>query len=563
MHVTAFYTIGVDFGTESGRAVLVDISNGREIANSVYKYQDGVISDTLPGGGPKLPPDFALQNPSDYLHVFEKTIPAVLAASGVDASRVIGIGVDFTACTILPTDKNGQPLCWNPRFRNNPHAWVKLWKHHAAKAEAQTLNDVAVSRGESFLRRYGGKISLEWFFPKAWEILNAAPEVYAAADRIIEAADWVVWQLSGVECRNACCAGYKGLWAKDTGFPQPDFFAALDPRLKNIVSEKMSTNIVPAGTRVGGLTPAWAAKLGLPAGIAIAAANIDAHMAVPATTVVEPGKMVMVMGTSTCHMLLSDEQKTVPGMCGVVRDGIVPGYFGYESGQAAVGDIFAWYVENGVPARYLNEANQKGISVYELLEEKAANLKPGQSGLLALDWWNGNRSILGNADLSGLIIGYTLQTKPEEIYRALIEATAFGTYTIIKSHTDSGLPVHELYACGGLAERSSLLMQIYADVTGRSIRVAASSQTPALGAAMFAAVAAGSVNGGYDSVTDAATRMAGLKGQVYQPDPARHAVYEQLYSIYMQLHDHFGRNTTAMQDLRRLRNDTLAASGGL
>jgi L-ribulokinase len=345
MIVAGPYTIGVDFGTESGRAVLVDVSNGQEIAMAVYKYANGVIDETLPDGGPKLPPDFALQDPSDYLRTFETTIPAVLKDAGVASEQVIGIGIDFTACTILPTYADGRALCWDERFRSNPHAWVKLWKHHAAQPEATALNSVAAQRPDSFLPRYGGKISSEWFFPKAWQILDEAPEIYSAADRIIEAADWVVWQLSGEESRNSCTAGYKALWAKDVGFPPADFFASLDPRLKTIVRDKMSRDITPLGSKVGGLTPEWAAKLGLKAGIAIAAANVDAHVAVPATTVVEPGKLVMVMGTSICHMVLSTEAKNVEGMCGIVEDGILPGLYGYEAGQSAVGDIFAWFVE--------------------------------------------------------------------------------------------------------------------------------------------------------------------------------------------------------------------------
>lgn len=555
------YAIGVDFGTESGRAVLVDITDGREVASAVYEYSNGVIDEVLPDGGPQLPPDFALQDPTDYLRTFEHTIPAVVRESNAMAADVIGIGIDFTACTMLPTFRDGRPLCWDSRFRGNPHAWVKLWKHHAAQPEANALNAVAAQLPDSFLPRYGGKISSEWFFPKAWQILGEAPEVYAAAGRLIEAADWVVWQLSGVESRNACTAGYKAIWAKGSGYPPPSFFASLDPRLKNIVAEKMSERIVPAGTRVGGLTAEWARKLGLLPGTAIAAANVDAHVAVPATTVVEPGKMVMVMGTSICHMVLGTEQKMVEGMCGVVEDGILPGFYGYEAGQSAVGDIFAWFVDNAVPANYQDEALQAGLSVYELLEKKATRLAPGQSGLLALDWWNGNRSVLVDADLSGVLLGYTLLTKPEEVYRTLFEATAFGTNTIIKAFEAGGVPIDELYACGGLPERSPLLMQIYADVTGKSIKVAASSQTPALGSAMFAAVAAGTDNGGYETIVEAASAMAGLKDYLYTPDPTNHAIYQRLYAEYVQLHDYFGRGTNnVIKRLRRLREELLAKS---
>lgn len=550
------YTIGVDFGTESGRAVLVDITNGNEIASSVYRYANGVIDEILPEGGSALPPDFALQDPSDYLRTLTHTIPAILAESGVAPEQIIGIGTDFTSCTILPTDTHGQPLCWDSRFRPNPHSWVKLWKHHAAQPEATALSDAASRLEDSFLPYYGGKVSSEWFFPKAWQILDEAPDVYEATGRLLEAADWIVWQLSGTESRNACTAGYKALWNKETGFPPSSFLASLDTRLGDIVATRMSTDIVAPGTRVGGLIPEWAKKLGLPAGIAIAAGHIDAHVAVPATSVVTPGKMVMVMGTSICHMVLSAEKRAVEGMCGVVADGIVPGFYGYEAGQPALGDIFAWFVDNGVPGRYEAEAQQRGLSVYELLEERASALSPGESGLLALDWWNGNRSVLVDADLSGLIVGYTLTTKPEEIYRALFEATAFGTNRVIKAFEDAQVTVDELYVCGGLPQRSPLLMQIYADVTGKPLRVAASSQTSALGAAMFAAVAAGVQEGGYETIVEAAAAMARLKDRVYVPNADHYRVYQRLYAEYMQLHDSFGRGThDTMRRLKRLREE--------
>lgn len=548
------YTIGIDFGTLSGRAVLVDVATGEEVATAVYEYANGVIDRELPGTGEPLPPDTALQDPADYLRTFEVTIPQVMRESGVRPEQVIGIGIDFTACTMLPTKADGTPLCFLDEYRSNLHSWVKLWKHHSAQPYANRLNEIARERGENFLGRYGGKISSEWFFPKAWQILDEAPEIYAAADRLIEAADWVIWQLTGVETRNACTAGYKAIWSKREGFPAREFFAALDPRLADIVDEKMSRTILPQGARAGGLTPQMAEKLGLKPGTAVAVANVDAHVAVPAATVVTPNKMVMVMGTSICHLVLGEEQLEVEGMCGVVEDGILPGFYGYEAGQSAVGDIFGWYVDQGVPARYADEARKRGINLHQLLEEKASKLAPGESGLLAIDWWNGNRSVLVDADLTGVILGMTLATTPEEIYRALIEATAFGTRVIIDAFESKGLAIEELYACGGLPERNQLLMQIYADVTGRNIKVARSSQTPALGSAMFGAVAAGPEAGGYATITEAAARMAGLKDVVYRPDPDRAVIYEELYREYVQLHDYFGRGPNdVMKRLKALR----------
>lgn len=552
----AKYAIGVDFGTESGRAVLVDVHNGREVATAVYLYSHGVIDEKLPipNREIRLPPDWALQDPEDYLRTFQVTIPAVLKESGVDPADVIGIGIDFTACTMLPVKADGTPLCLLPEYRENPHAWVKLWKHHAAQPEADRINAVARQMGQKWLDRYGGKISSEWFFPKVLQILDEAPEIYAAADRLIEAADWVVWQLTGVETRNACTAGYKAIWSKREGFPDKAYFRALDPRLENVVDEKMSRDIRPLGERAGGLTEQAARWTGLRPGTAVAIANVDAHVAVPAATVTEPGRMVMIMGTSICHMVLGTEERLVPGMCGYVEDGIIPGYFGYEAGQSCVGDHFAWFVENCVPAAYEREAEARGLSLHQLLEEKAALLKPGESGLLALDWWNGNRSVLVDADLTGLLLGATLLTKPEEIYRALIEATAYGTRVIIDTFQQHGVPVYELVACGGLPEKNKLLMQIYADVTGREIKLAASTQTPALGSAMFGAVAAGKAAGGYDSIYEAARFMAHLKEETFRPIAANQKVYERLYTEYLRLHDYFGRGgNDVMKTLKKIK----------
>jgi L-ribulokinase len=553
------YTIGIDYGTESGRAVLVNVATGEEVATAVHPYRDGVIDEALPGSDTPLPPDFALQNPADYIDVLRETIPAVLRQGRVDAADVIGVGTDFTACTMLPIDQAGTPLCMLPQWRDNPYAWVKIWKHHAAQPEANRLNEIARERGERWLPRYGGKISSEWLFPKIWETLNKAPEVFTAAHRFIEAADWIVLQLTGQERRNSCTAGYKAIWHKQDGYPSDDFFAALDPRLRHVVDEKLSRHIYPLGGRAGGLTEEMARLTGLQPGTAVSIGNVDAHVSVPAVTVVEPARMVIIMGTSNCHMLLGTEERIVPGMCGVVEDGIIPGLFGFEAGQSCVGDHFAWFVENCVPPAVHDEARARGLNVHQLLEEKAARQRPGEHGLVALDWWNGNRSVLVDVDLTGMLVGATLATRPEDIYRALIEATAYGTRVIIEAFVDNGVPVREIVACGGLPERNRLLMQIYADVTGKEIRVGASPQAPAFGSAMFAAVAAGVEAGGYATIFDAAQRMARLKEVVYRPDPARKAIYDLLYAEYLQLHDTFGRGQNdVMKRLKALRQRVLA-----
>ena len=552
------YAIGVDFGTESGRAVLVETKTGKEIAASVYSYQNGVIDEQLPveGHPVSLEPEWALQDPEDYIRTFQKTIPDVLAQARIPPEDVIGIGIDFTACTMLPVKSDGTPLCILTEYRRNPHSWVKLWKHHAAQPEADKINATARRMAEPWLDRYGGKISSEWFFAKTLQILDEAPDIYNAADRLIEAADWVVWQLTGVEKRNSCTAGYKAMWSKREGYPKDDYFKTLHPHLEKVVDEKLSRTIYPIGENAGGLTAQAAEWTHLKEGTAVAIANVDAHVSVPAATVTEPGRMVMIMGTSICHMVLGEAEQRVEGMCGVVEDGIIPGLFGFEAGQSGVGDIFAWFLDNCIPAEYCIEAEKRGVSVHQLLEAKAALQKPGQHGLLALDWWNGNRSILVDVGLSGLLIGATLGTTPEDIYRALIEATAYGTRVIIEAFERNEVKVDELVACGGLPEQNKMLMQIYADVTGRNFKISASKQTPALGSAMFGAVAAGSRAGGYDTILDAAKHMAGLKDEAYQPIPENQKTYDRLYTEYLRLHDYFGRGeNNVMKTLKQIRDE--------
>lgn len=551
------YVVGVDFGTESGRAVLVQVLTGKQIATSVYPYQHGVIDQILPVPAPKvrLDPDWALQDPDDYIRTFKSTVPALFQRTGVDPADVIGIGIDFTACTMLPVAADGTPLCRLPEFRRNPHAWVKLWKHHAAQPEADRINATARQRGEAWLQRYGGKISSEWFFSKVLQILDEAPEVYNAADRMLEAADWVVWQLTGEEKRNSCTAGYKALWSKREGFPPDPYFAALDARLEHVVDDKMSRRIYSIGERAGGLTAQAAKWTGLAPGTAVAVANVDAHVSVPAARVTRPGTMVMIMGTSICHMVLGTQEKMVEGMCGVVEDGIIPGLYGFEAGQSGVGDIFAWFVDHAVPPEYHSSARKKQVDLHRLLEKEAAKLKPGESGLLALDWWNGNRSVLVDVDLTGLLLGATLATNAPEIYRALIEATAFGTRLIVEAFEEHGVAVNEFVTCGGLPEKNKLLMQIYADVTGRELKVAASQQAGALGSAMFGAVAAGEASGGYDSIFEAAECMARLKKESFKPIPSHRQVYDQLYAEYVRLYDYFGRGqNNVMKSLKRIKS---------
>lgn len=546
--------LGIDFGSLSGRAVLLNTETGSLVASAVHPYAHGFIEDRLPAGKEKLPPDWTLQDPRDYLAVLEQAVPAVLRQAGASAADVIGVGIDFTASTVLPVTQDGTPLCFLPDFRTRPHAYVKAWKHHAAQPEADRLNEIASARKEPFLSRYGGKVSAEWLFPKLWQILNEAPDVYQAMDRFMEATDWIVLQLTGRERRSSCAAGYKALWSRRQGYPPDDFFKALDPRLERVVDEKLSRQIWPIGDKAGEITPQAARLTGLLPGTAVAVGLVDAHVAAPAAGITDAGQLLMILGTSTCHMLLGRDEIPVPGICGVVEDGVLPGYFAYEAGQNCVGDLFDWFVKNNVPPAYHQEAVAQGESIHKVLREKVMRQKPGASGLLALDWWNGNRSVLVDGDLTGLLLGLTPATRPEEIYRALIEATAFGTRVILENFVSSGLPVDSLQACGGIADRDPFLMQIYADVTGREIRVSASRQTMAVGSALYGAVAAGQARGGFAGIREATGIISRVNDIIYRPIAENAAIYAKLYVEYRLLHDYFGRDgTVVMKRLKAMR----------
>jgi L-ribulokinase len=527
--------IGIDFGTLSGRAVVVAVRDGEELGSGVHEYANGVIDDVLPATGARLPPQWALQDPDDWLEVLHRAVPEALASAGVAPDQVIGIATDFTASTPLPVLADGTPLCRVPELAGRPHAYPKLWKHHAAQAQADRVNAVARERSESWLARYGGFISAEWEFAKALQVLEEDPEVYARTDRWIEAADWIVWQLCGHETRNACTAGYKAIH-QDGRYPSEDYLRALDERFANFVSDKVAAPLSPLGGRAGGLTAQAAAWTGLPEGLAVAVGNVDAHVTAPAARAIAPGQMLMIMGTSTCHVMNADLLTEVPGMCGVVDGGIVPGLWGYEAGQSGVGDIFAWLVDNTVPGRYHDEARERGLSVHEHLSQLAAAQEVGEHGLVALDWNNGNRSVLVDHELSGLIVGLTLATRAEDIYRALVEATAFGTRTILDTFAAAGVPVTELYAAGGLV-KNAFVMQVYADVTRMPLHVIGSEQGPALGSAIHAAVAAGA----YPNVFAASAAMGRVMRDAFVPDERRADAYEPLYEAYTRLHDHFGR----------------------
>ncbi|WP_396445036.1 ribulokinase [Actinomadura sp.] len=536
------YVVGIDFGTLSGRAVVVRVRDGAELGDGVHEYGHGVIDEALPSGT-RLGPDWALQAPQDWIDVLRYAVPKALAVAGVPASQVIGIGTDFTACTVLPATADGTPLC--ERYPDRPHAWPKLWKHHAAQPQADRINALAAERGEPWLRRYGGKISSEWQFAKGLQLLEEDPALYAEAERWIEAADWIIWQLTGTESRNICTAGYKGIY-QDGRYPSGEFLTALHPDFAGFPA-KLGHDLAPLGGLAGRLTARAAGWTGLPEGIAVAVGNVDAHVTAAAADAVRPGQMVAIMGTSTCHVMSSDSLAEVPGMCGVVADGIVPGLWGYEAGQSGVGDIFAWFVDNCVPGYYSQVAAAEGRTVHEHLTALAEAQPVGRHGLVALDWHNGNRSVLVDHDLSGLIVGQTLATRPEDVYRALIEATAFGARKIVETFEASGVPVEELVVAGGLM-KNTFLMQVYADVLRRPLSVIGSAQGPALGSAIHAAVAAGA----HPDITSAAAAMGRRVPSAYVPDRARADAYDDLYEIYLSLHDHFA-DGAVMHRLRALR----------
>jgi L-ribulokinase len=540
------YTIGIDFGTLSGRAVVVRVDDGQELASAVHDYEHGVLTQSLPVGDVRLPAEWALQVPEDYRCVLKTAVPEAISKAGIDARDVIGIGTDFTACTMIPVRADGTPLCELAAFTDRPHAYAKLWRHHSAQPQADRINAVAADRKEPWLNRYGGFISSEWEFAKALQILEEDPEVYRAIDRWVEAADWIVWQLCGSYVRNACSAGYKGI-LQDGRYPTREFLAAVNPEFTDFVGTKLAHPIGVLGHAAGVLTEEAAQWTGLPAGLPVAVGNVDAHVTAAAANSLEPGQLLAIMGTSTCHVLNSDVLREVPGMCGVVDGGIVAGSWGYEAGQSGVGDIFSWFVNNCVPASVHEQARVRGVSVHELLTEQASAQCVGQHGLVALDWHSGNRSVLVDHQLSGVIVGQTLATTCVDMYRALLEATAYGTRMIVETFVNNGVPVNELVVGGGLL-KNRLLMQIYADVVGLPLSTVNSAQAPALGAAIHAATAAGA----YQDVPAAAKQMGGRTRNAYLPIVDNVARYDELYAQYVTLHDWFGRGNAMMRTLREI-----------
>ena len=555
------YTIGLDYGTNSVRCLIVDVADGDELGTSVHEYETGEAGIILDPSDHNL----ARQNPADYIKGLEVTIKEAVAeakksSKDFDAGRIIGIGVDTTGSTPLPVDKDGTPLAMLDEFKDNPNAQAWLWKDHTGFAEAAEITALAEKEHPEYLAKCGGTYSSEWFFSKILHCLRTDPKVFDAAYSWVECCDYVPAVLTGVTRpeavkRSRCAAGHKAMFANDWGgLPAKDFLAKLDPKLGRL-HDRLYTKTDTVEVAAGNLTEQWAQKLGLRAGIPVAVGAFDAHLGAVGSGIA-PGRLVKIIGTSTCDMIVSEPGRQlpdIPGICGIVDGSILPGVYGLEAGQSAVGDIFNWFVN------YIQPAGQLEGS-HEALTEKAAKLKPGQSGLLALDWNNGNRTILVDQRLTGLLIGQTLHTRPEEIYRALIEATAFGALTIINRVEEYGVKVSEVINCGGIAEKNPLIMQIYADITGREMKISRSAQSCALGAAIAGAVVAGSKAGGYDNCPDAQAAMCGVKETTFKPIPENRKVCRQLYTLYKQLHDAFGTESfsgkmcNVMKDLLEIKD---------
>jgi L-ribulokinase len=554
------YSIGLDYGTNSVRTIIVNTANGREVAEAVWNYAHGDHGVIL-----ARDPNLARQNPADYVTGAEITIKKALALAkrsvrGFKPEQVVGLGVDTTGSTPLPVDSNGRPLALDRRFAKNPAAMAWLWKDHTGVAEAAEITELARQMRPQYLAKCGGTYSSEWFFSKILHCLRTAPEVFDAAHLWVECADWVPAMLTGTEAPDKltvgiCAAGHKAMYNEEWGgYPDSVFLSQLDPKLGELRS-RLRPRAYAIDRAAGNLTESWAKRTGLSAGIPVAVGAFDAHLGGVASGIA-PGILVKIIGTSTCDMMvapLSEKLPDIPGLCGIVPESILPGYYGLEAGQSAVGDIFNWFVN------YIQPLGKKNGS-HEALSAAAARVKPGASGLLALDWNNGNRTILVDQRLTGLLLGQTLYTTPAEIYRALVEATAFGALTIINRFEEYGVKVEQVVNCGGISEKNPLVMQIYADVTGRPIKISRSAQTCALGAAIAGAVVAGGKAGGHDNYADAQKAMTALKSRVFNPNSQAHAVYEKLYMLYRRLHDAFGVREAngalypVMKELLEIRN---------
>lgn len=528
------YGIGIDFGSLSARAVLVRLCDGTPLPEScVYEYSDGVMTSL---DGKPLPKSYALQNPADYIRALEICLREVVQKNQIDPSEVASIGIDFTDATILPVDEDGTPLCFDPKWKHNPHAWVKLWKHHGGEQYVKEMEEAAAKVGDDLLTYSGGKLSCELTYPKILETLRQAPEVYEATDLFMHGGDFVARTLTGCPCHSSVYASLKEHRKPNGQYPSPDYFAALDPRMKDLIGTKISTTVHRICDPVGTLTPEWSERTGLPCDVVVAVPAVDAHAPFPIAGI-EDGLLLLALGTSACACLLSEEGSPIEGVMSQGFDIAAPGKNSYDAGISAMGDLFAWFVDNCVPASYERAAHEAGMNLHGYLCSLAQQQAPGEHGLLALDWWNGSRSVLCDNRLSGLLLGMSLATKPEDIYRALMETCAYALRRVIEMYETGGASVKTVMATGGISKKNPLMMQICADVFGKEIRVLASDQPTAMGSAAYGAVACGY----YSSIEEASAHMKGTVSAIYQPTVEGTQAYEELYREYLRLCDYFGR----------------------
>lgn len=546
------YVIGVDYGTQSARAVVTEIATGRTLGEKVCVYAHGVMDQALPDGTRLQGPDWALEDPMDYRAALGDVVRGAVQNAGVAREEVGALAIAATACTLMPVTRDMTPLCALERFKSRPHAYAKLWKHHRAQRYADRMTAAANNMGLSILDDFGGRVSSEWAIPKVLEVYSEDLEVYEAADRFMQFSDWLTAILTGdPDVQNGSIATYKNMWSRRVGDLDDAYLRAVCPEAPRIVHEKLRGKKYMAGKPAGKLTPSWAKELGLTAGTTVGMAHTDAHAAALGVGAADEGDYVFIMGTSSCGHLLAKKKTPVPGVTGEREDGLVPGYTCYSAGQASVGDMLEWFVKKAVPADYTASARAAQRDIYQFLEQKASLQRPGECGLVALDWWAGNRSTLVNADLSGLIVGLKMDTRPEDVYRALLDSIAFGHREILDNYAAHGLTARRIVLCGGIANKNELLLQTMADVLNRPVEVSAQPQATALGAAMCAAAALAVSLGGYASLREAVRQMKGGAREILSPDPENAARYERLYQIYHRLYQFFGRQEPQMMKALR------------
>lgn len=549
--MTHKYSIGLDFGTLTARAVIVDTADGKALATSTFGYQDAIIDSTLPESRIHLPADFALQNPRDYQEAVVSPLRDILHRSGVRAEDVIGIGVDSTASTVLALDENYMPLCLHPECKNNPHSWIKMWKHHSPQKQADRINAAASRLGESFLQRCGGKVSVEWFYPKMLETLELAPDIFDRAAYFVELGDWIVYLLTGEMKRSSAIASLHAHWDSTQGMPSDEFFHQLHPKMADKVRQNQKIPVAPIFSAVGTLSREIAAQTGLTERTMVSIADTDSPVALLSLNVTNENTGALILGTSSVFMLLSQKEHYIRGAMASVKDQLMPGFFGNMFGQSAVGDSFEWFVKNMVPYQYYLEAKNNDKSVFDIMNAAMERLDPRVEHVLATDWFNGSRSLLQNSSLSGALVGMSLSTRPEQIYRALVESSAFGLKKILNSIHDAGIPLEQIRACGGLARKSPAIMQIYADILEIPIYTAASAQAIGQGAAILGAQAAGSENGGYDQIADAVGAMHCPVATCYTPRNEYRQLYRELFAQYEEVYHFFGvEKPQIMESLR-------------